>query len=389
MITKYLLAASLIALPLSYFSVRATAATYTTLAVIYILNISKAAPFKLKKTWLYIFLLSHICILLLSIQHEVHITTYIKFFLLSAYSLAVLVAIRNKYINKSQFIFACNAFICIHSAFFLLQFIYYHTTGHYLNFDSYIRESTSTALYQTKALSDLLITIRATGLFSEPAFYAMTVLPVSVLVSLHQKKLTLFTTLGFTTSVASLSVAAILVGALSLILLVLISRASKIYIVLVIAFAIASFPLISTVYNKRIIEAVDYDAIYSRKIIFNEFSIRGLANNLVGSGFFWDESKPTGKTSLWGFHIRDSSFYVYTFYTTGLAGLLALLATLSFIAKRNPKYAAATCILLLFKFHVLSGSFWLTFILCAAFMHFEKLHRSNLNQPQPIATLRQ
>lgn len=389
MITKYLLAASLTALSLSYFSVRATAVCYITIAIIYILKISKALPFKLKKTWLYIFLLSHIGILLLSIRHEVHATTYIKFFLLSAYSFALLVAIRNKYINKDQFIFSCNAFICIHAIFFLVQFIYYHTSGHYLNFDSYIRESTSTALYETKALSDLLITIRATGLFSEPAFYALTVLPISVLVSLHQKRLTLFTTLGFITSVASLSIAAILVGALSLILLILTSRANKIYIVLVIAFAAVSFPLISTVYNKRIIEAVDYDAIYSRKIIFNEFSIRGLENNLFGSGFFWDESKQTGKTPLWGFHIRDSSFFVYTFYTAGLAGLLTLLGTITLIARRNPKYAAAICALLLFKFHVVSGSLWLTFIICAALMHFEKIHRSNLNQLQPITTLKQ
>lgn len=369
--TKYLASISLLALSLSYFSVRATIICHSSLFLIYFINAKKISTIKINKFWLATLIIINTLALLISIRHEVHINFYIKFLLFTTYSLLFLVAIRNKLITSSQVVFSCNFFIIIHSFCFLIQLATYLTTGKYIDFDSYIRESTSEALYATKALEDLFISIRATGLFSEPSFYAMTVLPATLLLALHQKKITPITVAGFLTTVASLSIAAILISLLALALTFITIKSKKIYIIAV-AFAIAiASPLLFTVYEKRIIESVDYDAVYSRQLIFNEFKVRGITNNLFGNGFFWNESFPVGKTMMQGYHTRDSSFYVYMFFTSGALGLALLFIAVTLPLRRNIKYAIALAILFLFKFHVLSGALWLTITLVAIFTYIE------------------
>lgn len=326
-----------------------------------------------------VLLVANILVLGFSVRHEVYFNFYIKFLFFTIYLLLFISAVRGKMITGEQVVFSCNIFISIHSACFLLQLAYYQAVGEYIDFDSYIRESASEALYKTKALEDLFISIRATGLFSEPSFYAMTVLPVTLLLTLHQKKLTLITLVGFLTVVASFSIAAIFISLLALTLVAVVIKSKKIYVLGVVAAIAIASPLLLTVYNKRVIESVDYDAIYSRQLIFNEFRVRDVADNIMGSGFFWDESSPVGKTMMQGYHTRDSSFYVYMFFTSGVFGLVFLCLVIALPLRGNMKYAAALALLFLFKFHVLSGALWLTVVLVVVFVYIESIEAASKN----------
>lgn len=385
---KLLISISLIALSLSFFSVRATAICYLAFAAALTLTaIQKKTKIKVPKRWVIAFLSINSLVILISIRHDLYLNYYIKFFAFTLYTLLFISGIRTKIISTQTMLFSCNALIATHAAFFLVQLSTYQLTGKFINFDSYIREAASEVLYQSRALDDLRISIRATGLFSEPSFYAMVVLPVSLLLILHQRKITAITALGVISVLASLSIAAIAISILSFALIAFTIKGNKIYYISIIFASILATPIFFEVYEKRIINSVDYDALYSRTLIFQEFQERGEINNLLGSGFFWDERYPVGATMLSGYHTRDSSFYINTFFTSGLLGTIALASLLIIIFRKNPKYAVALAIILLFKIHVISGSLWLCLILIYAFSNAEKSELLNhLKKAQPKNT---
>lgn len=372
MTKKLLVSLSLIGLSLSYFSIRATLLCYTSLALLYLLNSEKLKNITFKTTWINVLILINIFVLVFSVRHEIYFNSYIKFFLFSTYTMLFLALINNDLIKKGDLVFSCKAYIAMHSTAFIVQLATYQVSGYFIDFDSHIREQSSQVLYQTKALEDLFINIRATGLYSEPSFYAMSVLPLSVLLSLYLKKVTMLTFIGICTSAASLSIAAILITSASILLLITQLKNNRLYILIMITLFIGSMPVIHTVYERRIVSSIDYDAVSSRQQIFNEFQIRPLSYNISGGGFFWDENKPIGFTSLNGYHTRDSSFYVYLFFTSGFIGLLTFIFCIYYCLRSCKKYTVAASIFFLFKLHVLSGSLWLIIIAAFAFHLLDK-----------------
>lgn len=381
---KILISVSLFALSLSFFSVRATAICYLAFAAAIITTSTRAnKKIKIPRRWIIAFLSINSLVILISIRHDLYLNYYIKFFAFTTYTLLFTSTIKNKIISTSDVLFSCNALIATHMAFFFVQLTTYQLTGKYINFDSYIREVASEALYQSRALENLRISIRATGLFSEPSFYAMTILPTSLLMILHQRKITVLTALGMISVLASLSIAAIAISILAFTLIFFTIKSNKVYYAsMVLILALAS-PIIMEVYEERIINSADYDAIYSRQLVFQEFQARGEINNLLGSGFFWDERYPIGETMLNGYHTRDSSFYINTYFTSGILGLIALASSLIMLFRKAPKYAVALAIILLFKVHVISGSLWLCLILIYSFSNAEKINPlSDLDKKQ-------
>ncbi|KAI2689530.1 hypothetical protein [Pseudomonas sp. TNT3] len=367
MISAILISLSIFCFSLSLFSIRATIACYLFLALALIFSPRKLSNFKIKSKWVVALAIINIVPLIISIRHGIYFNYYVKFFAMSVYSLTLILVIHNRVINYSQFTSALNFFLIAHCSFFIVQLVTYQATGYFIDFNNYLREVSSETLYETKSLEDLFIHIRATGLFSEPSFYSMTVLPVALLSSLHQRKLTIATSLGFVTSIASLSIAAILVTSLALGLTLLFTKSKRALPALIIIGLLFAAPILYKVYTLRIVDSVDYDALTSRQMIFTEFKERGLLNNLIGSGFFWDETLPVGKTMMKGYNTRDSSFYVYLYFTAGALGTALILSSLIIILRKNPKYIAAVAILFLFKFHAMTGILWLLLTLCIIF----------------------
>ncbi|QLC74728.1 hypothetical protein LPB260_14195 [Pseudomonas sp. LPB0260] len=341
------------------------------LVLVLLLGKEGGARIKFPRSWLYVFLAINFFVLALSVRHDVYVNYYIKFFALSLYALLFCSIIKCRVISVADLIVSCNALVATHVTFFLVQLIVYQVFGFYINFDNYVRESASEALYLSRALEGMYISIRATGLFSEPSFYAMVVLPVSLFLILHQKKLTIITALGIVSVMAGLSIAALAVSFLALIIILAVVKGGRLYLIGILSLTLLASSFIFEVYKRRVVDSVDYDAVYSRQLVFKEFKVRGAVDNFLGSGFFWDERHPLGRNMLSGAHVRDSSFYVYAFFTSGAFGLVALLLGLLAFIYRNPKYGAALSIILLFKYHVLSGALWLVLILLFAFVYVE------------------
>ncbi|HAS3169426.1 hypothetical protein [Vibrio cholerae] len=355
----YLLGLSLTFCSLSLFSVRATALTY--ILMLFILGSSRDY-FNLKSNEVIFFILIILFPLLFSNPNVIHFNYYIKYCLLCLYLASLFFLIRNY--GYELFYPAVKISLMIHVAVFYFQLLYYFIFGEFVNFDQFIREDAAEVLYQTKALDEYLINIRATGLFSEPSFYSMVVTPLALFLLMSSKKDIVLIFISFLSTYLSLSVAAILISSFVLIIFML-SRQSNIYLrVFVIVSLLLSFGFFYEFIELRVLNESDYDAIGSRLLIVNEFFVRGWWLNTVGAGFFENENYPMGVTGLAGAHTRDSSFFIYLFYSSGWIGSCIFFSIIfAFLKNRNIIFYAP---ILFYKFHFVFGTIWIIFAILYA-----------------------
>lgn len=273
----------------------------------------------------------------------------------------------------------------MHAAFFTFQLVFYLGTGTFIDFDSYVREADSEALYATKALSDSLISIRALGLYSEPSFYAMTVVPSAVILLLSKRRITLAPVIGFATALLSFSVASMVVCAALCGLHVLTGRGRLRTRIAVVVVALACVPWLYGVYDQRVNQSVDYDAVGSRTLVLTELTERDVVAGVFGGGLFWDERNNVGKTHLRGYQVRDSSFYVYLVFAAGIAGSVVFGGALVMLFRRKGrrKYLLYLLPILLFKYHVLYGMLWLTILLFVVLADQDAPNRRAVARPIP------
>jgi hypothetical protein len=296
---------------------------------------------------------------------DFYLNYFIKFIFIQTYIALIFWMFRSKALTLGSLTRACESLIYIHAAFFIFQLAYYLLTGHFVDFDSYIREASSEALYETKALSDSLIPIRALGLFSEPSFYAMTVIPAGIVLLLAKRQLTFATCLAFFTALLSFSIAAIIVCAILCVVHLFAGRVSLRVKVAAIIVAILCTPPLYTVYDRRVNQSQDYDAVASRTLVFNELAVRDVVSGTFGNGLFWDERNNVGKTHLRGYEVRDSSFYIYMVFSAGAVGATVFFTALFmlFRGRERRRYLLYLLPILLFKYHFLHGMLWLTLLL--------------------------
>jgi hypothetical protein len=260
--------------------------------------------------------------------------------------------------SKKNILKSFKLVIIINASFFLIQFFTYELTGHLIDFNNYIREEYAHTIYGSRALDGFIIGIRATGLYSEPSFYAMSIFPCAIAISVYERRIGTTLVIALITCLLSLSIAAIGIAFISLLVYYRDIWKSKWIMMSLILILIISTPFLYHFIMIRLFENTDYDAIGSRMMIFNEFEVRGLIKNIFGSGFFWDQNRPIGQTGLGGAHIRDSSFYIYLFFSSGLFGICFLLWLILFVLPSDWKIKFVFCTSLLFKFGVLTASFW-------------------------------
>lgn len=288
---------------------------------------------------------------------------------LAIYSFAIIVSYRASIINSNSIVTACNAIVIVHSALFCIQLAYFFATGHYLDITNFIRDTEADTLHLTNAFA--YGGIRATGAYTEPSFYAMTVLSAAACIMAFRKKITPTVIIAIITSCLSLSIAGIIISTLLLCIATLKTKGSSLAKLLLVAIALSTAPIFYSFYDERIVQAADYDAIASRLVVINEIQNRDAIENIFGAGILWDDRKPIGKSYLTGYHIRDSSFYIYILYTAGLAGLLIYLLFLYKTYKKDLFCSLLLCVTMLFKLHILHGVFWLVvvFIYISTYAH--------------------
>lgn len=262
--------------------------------------------------------------------------------------------------DKDKIEIAFKHLLFIHLVFFYIQVVAYFATGEFIEFSKYVRAKDAVVLYESKALADSFISARFTGLFTEPSYYSMIVLPISsIFLILNKHKL--LSVFGIISVGLSLSIAAILIMALMIGIYIFLSKGNKILKVLCIVAAIFLTPIFYGFYDARINAEADYDAIASRSYVFTELQIRNTYLNMVGEGVFIDESQPLGIVGLTGAEIRDSSFYIYLLYSVGLFGFLTFFALMFYLF--GFKSMVYLMPLLLFKYHLLTTMFFMTLFL--------------------------
>ncbi len=367
---------------LSTFSYRAAALGY------FFLFLSIAPFWKktlvVKRRDIFYFLLINISVIACSLLQNIYWIYYVKFLGMMFFASTLYVMYTSNIIKISDIEFYCKALIIVNLTFFLIQLIAYQAFGHFIDFNNMVREQESTTLYASRALNGFILSIRATGLYSEPSFYSMSVFCPTMILMLLNKKINKYVLLGLFSCALSLSIASLAIVALAMIILFF--RLKKNYLLkgAVIAVIVLSAPYLGDFYTKRITDDSDYDAISSRLLILKEFEARDFINDIVGSGFFWAEDEPIGKIGLKGYHTRDSSFYPYIYFSGGIFGLLLLFFFLSRLGLKNLDILYGVIITLLFKFNILSSFFWIFIVFCKALATERRKNRSNLEGEHEI-----
>ncbi|PHR17388.1 MAG: hypothetical protein COA41_12280 [Sphingopyxis sp.] len=360
----FLLLISIFAFSLSTFSYRAAFVAYISLTTIFLINSKKRVKIRLSIMIASMIVTGYTVVI--SYFNYLHIPYLVKMMGMLLYASIFANMYLSEHIKLNNIIKALKYYIYIHSAFFIAQLTLYPIFGEAINFDSYIRESESAIIVYSSALEIIGLPIRATGLFSEPSFYSMSILPFCLLLIAINKKPCLATSVGIITSLLSLSLASILVSSLAGIIFLLFTKRNSFTKVVMILCVVFFSPAVYKFIDARAFQNIDYDAVGSRTLVFDEFALRSNYQNIFGSGFFWDESTPIGVTGLKGYHTRDSSFYVYVFFSAGLIGLAGITIALAYTLRKNLLLLMFTACILLFKFSVLHAALWL--FLCLAYI---------------------
>lgn len=368
---SYLLGASLFGFSLNFFSVRATAISYLLLALVVLVARRKLIAANYKREGLLFLFLINLLAIGVSLPNEIYVNYLVKFVMMSVYVFCLAMLLKAGVVDKKKFLKIALNVALLHCAFFWLQLGVYLLTGNFIDFDSYIRESASEVLFETRALEGMLINIRGTGLFSEPSFLAMAILPAALANMLYDRKITLAVIFVYITAFATLSVAAILVVSLCVLLGLFFSQRVWLWRIVFSLAVILIAPFLFSYYQERVVYSSDYDVIGSRTLIFQELSDRPVSKDVFGNGFFWDESNLRSINGLSGANIRDSSFYVYFYYAAGIMLSIGFLGFLVYYFRRNPRYMLGILVLLLFKFHVMTGMLWMTFLLFYIAVNYE------------------
>lgn len=296
--------------------------------------------------------------LLLSLYSGIHIPYYIKMTAMMFYVLLLCSLLSSEIISFENVIKCIKYTIWVNAFFFLFQFSMYQFSGHFIDFNEIVREEYAHTIYNSKSLESFILNIRATGLYSEPSFYSMSVFPAALIISLYEKRVNKTLLLSFFTCLLSLSIAAIIIALVSLLVFYKELKRNKVVLGLITVFLIFSLPFMYEFIISRLFENADYDAIGSRLLIINEFSIRPAYQDFFGSGYFWDENAPIGVTGLNGAQIRDSSFFLYTYFSGGVVGCLILFYIITFHSVKGWKVKYAFCCALLYKLGMFVAVFW-------------------------------
>lgn len=245
----------------------------------------------------------------------------------------------------------------VHSVFAITQLISYGFLDYYPDFFSILTSGAGQSAYSVRQLDSAFLPIRITGVFSEPSFFAMAIIPSIAYFALTEntKKPIYY----FTVAMACLSLStAALVAVTLLVLNAALFKKEKVKILpiftIIIIVALCSWYAID-----RLTDKSEYRPLEYRLQILQEFKERTPSSNIFGDGFFLDEHNSTnGVTNLSAAGVRDSGFFAYVFFAGGLIGSTLLITIICFLAGTFRKFLIISSALLM-KFSILSPLFWI------------------------------
>lgn len=361
--TFYLIAIALSLLTISTFNIKASLVSFACSIIALAINIRKASSINLPAFFIPLIILN-LYFYTNILFNDFYENNIIKFILYEIQFISAAFIIQANIIKQEQIIKIVKICLLIHVSLFYFQLINYYLTNNFIDINNLIREDNAVSWYESDALiQQKLLSIRATGAYSEPSFYAMVVATLISYLLFTQKKYSPLIWVSIISSYLSLSVAAIIINSLIITTTFLTLKNQTKTKLALLSIALISLGPIYSYYNLKINLASDYDAIQSRNYIVQEIKQNKIIENAFGLGIFWDDREPIGTYSLSGANIRDSSFYLYSIFTTGFIGLLIFILFLVLLTHKKIIPLIYVLILLLFKFHYLNGMFWLLLLL--------------------------
>jgi hypothetical protein len=357
-VCTFFLTFSLFCFSFSTFSVKGGVVAYLALFVAILLSPKSLFQLRISSILLAYCLLfqAYVCVSTM-LADRVFLLYFIKFQLLFVYVFLVLNCFVAGFFNMERLDRVVKWFVGVHGASFLVQFIVYMTVGKYIDFNNFVREEYANTAYMSRDIIDLIVPIRCTGFFSEPSFYAMTVLPSCAFLIYRGYMKSWFVWLGLITTVLSLSVAAFAILIAWFGFLFITTKGTKFQKTVVFGFLVLVVVTVGSFSMKRAFDSADYDALGARLRVIKEVQERDWVKNLFGNGYFVDEHKGNGVTGISAAGIRDSGLFLGILYSGGIAGIILFFLVL-FRIFQSLWLVCGISILLLFKFSILSSGFW-------------------------------
>ncbi len=354
----FFLAISLFCFSFSTFSIKGGLVAYIALFLAILFSPKSLFQLRISSRLLAFCLLfqGYVCITTM-LGDRVFLLYFIKFQLLFVYVFLVLNCFVSGFYTLERLEKVVKWFIGMHGGSFMVQFVVYMLTGKYIDFNNFVREEYANTAYMSRDIIDLIVPIRCTGFFSEPSFYAMTVLPPCAFLVYRGYLKSWAVWLGMITTVLSLSVAAFAILVTWFGFLFITTKGSGFQKVLVFGFLALVIVSVGSFSMKRAFDSADYDALGARLRVINEVQERDWVKNLFGNGYFVDEHKGNGVTGISAAGIRDSGLFLGILYSGGIAGIILFFLVL-FRIFQSLWLVCGISILLLFKFSILSSGFW-------------------------------
>jgi len=313
---------------------------------------------KIRKKELYVFLIFAFIIINTSLirPYLYYLASFIFLFFVS-----ILIYINKNILEEKPL----NGYALVHISIFIIQVIYYEQSGNYLNIYELINVSDEGYVaYHARELEYVVLGIRAGGVYSEPSFLFIALLPVMVY-KLIIRKFDLYFYATILTSLLTLSVAAaVIIGSMALIT----QFERQVYLkkLVIPLLLLLFFYAFQEFFYYRVMVGETYDAIGSRLMVFKEFTRWGIVDHFFGRGFFLDEFGANGVTNLSAAGVRDTGFLVYLYYASGIVGSLLFIYLLLNIA-RNVRDCIILLLALFSKVWLLAPSLFLMLIIVKRF----------------------
>lgn len=362
-LNNFILSLSLVFFSTASFSIKTSFISYLLLAlyIVFFTGIKSSLSEFNNKFLIFSVVFLSLCGFTLFLGDEIRYLYFIKLVLLYPYFFIVSNLILLNRINAKELDSCVQVYVVVHAITFSIQLIGYSFFDYYVDFNNMIRDEVVNTAFMSRDMKDMFIAIRATGFFSEPSFYAMTIFP-EILYLFYRRKRRLIFFVGLLTVILSFSAAAFVVLILWLSVQIIFEKGfnlTKVFIIFImccVVFTMGAF------FIKRTTDSSDYDALSARLRIISEIEKRSTLSNIFGDGFFLNEFEGNGVTGITAAGIRDSGTLLSTFYSVGLLGLVSILY-LIYLTIRSFKFFIIFMIVMLFKYNILLSSFWVFLIL--------------------------
>lgn len=311
----------------------------------------------------YVFLFS--VVLLVSFVTVINLNFYVYYFYVIFFVLwSALFYSCVKRLGSRHLVLVCDLYLSFHVAPFYAQIVAYYIFGYYIDFYGFLPGADGVSAYLAKELSGTFIRLRAGGFFTEPSFFAMSLLPFFVVKSyLGGLKGGVFW-LSVVALFINFSIASILVSSIVILFIYLhkfycSSGVFKNFCLYVFMAAMVYLVGYDFVYE-RLFSGETYDPIGYRFGVLNELALRDDVYDFFGAGFFLDEEGRNGYLGLTPAQIRDSGFFVSLLYFSGFFGMLVFLMFFVYIGRARGFLVAIFFATLCMKYSLLNPSFWIS-----------------------------